>query len=58
LKAVNLGYDTDTTGCVTGGLTGVHYGIDAIPREWINKIARKEDIERLFRGFVNSLTKN
>jgi len=55
LKAVNLGYDTDTTGCVTGGLAGVHYGIDAIPREWINKIARKEDIEGLFSRYVAKL---
>jgi len=58
LKAVNLGDDTDTTGIVTGGLAGIHYGFGAIPEEWINTIARKEDIERLFKGFVNALTKN
>lgn len=58
LKAVNLGDDTDTTGIVTGGLAGVHYGIEAIPEEWVNTIARKEDIEGLFKGFINSLTKN
>jgi len=39
LRVVNLGYDTDTTGTVTGGLAGIHYGIDAIPEEWINTIA-------------------
>ena len=27
LKAVNLGGDTDTTGCVAGGLAGVVYGM-------------------------------
>ncbi len=58
LKAVNLGYDTDTTGIVTGGLAGVVYGIDAIPNEWIKEIARKEDIERLFGDFVDTITKN
>ncbi len=47
LKAVNLGEDTDTTGAVTGGLAGMLYGYDNIPKEWINKIARKEDIENL-----------
>jgi len=52
LKAVNLGYDTDTTGIVTGGLAGIHYGIDAIPKEWIDTIARKEDIEGLFNNFI------
>lgn len=26
LSAVNLGYDTDTTGAITGGLAGIYYG--------------------------------
>lgn len=47
LKAVNLGSDTDTTACVTGGLAGIYYGIENIPAEWINQIARKEDIINL-----------
>lgn len=44
LRAVNLGIDTDTTGAVTGGLAGLLYGFDSIPSEWIDKIARKDDI--------------
>ncbi|KIA88068.1 ADP-ribosylglycohydrolase family protein [Kaistella jeonii] len=47
LKAVNLGEDTDTTAAVTGGLAGLLYGFDNIPKNWINQIARKEDIENL-----------
>ncbi len=47
LKAVNLGHDTDTTGAVTGGLAGLIYGLEAIPTEWLNVLARKEDIIRL-----------
>lgn len=47
LKAVNLGHDTDTTGAVTGGLGGLMYGLDAIPTEWLNVLARKEDIIKL-----------
>lgn len=47
LKAVNLGEDTDTTGAVTGGLAGLLYGMDNIPKDWIKTIARKEDIEEL-----------
>jgi ADP-ribosyl-[dinitrogen reductase] hydrolase len=47
LKAVNLGNDTDTTGAVTGGLAGLIYGMEAIPIEWINVLARKEDIIKL-----------
>jgi ADP-ribosylglycohydrolase len=52
LKAVNLGGDTDTTGCVTGGLAGCWYGIESIPGEWLEQIARKDDIENLFKSFL------
>ncbi len=55
LKAVNLGDDTDTTGVVTGGLAGTHYGINAIPEEWISATARKEDIARLYQKFLYAL---
>lgn len=44
LKTVNLGSDTDTTAAVTGGLAGIYYRVDSIPAEWINRIARKQDI--------------
>lgn len=47
LKAVNLGGDTDTTGAVTGGLAALIYGIDTIPAEWLEVLARKEDIINL-----------
>ena len=47
LKAVNLGHDTDTTGAVTGGLAALIYGMDNIPKEWINTLARKDDIINL-----------
>lgn len=47
LKAVNLGNDTDTTAAVTGGLAGIVYGYEAIPRNWLAQLARKEDIENL-----------
>lgn len=47
LKAVNLGDDTDTTASLTGCFAGLLYGIDGIPEEWLNKLARKNDIEDL-----------
>ena len=47
LKAVNHGHDTDTTGAVTGGLAALIYGLDNIPNEWINTLARKDDIINL-----------
>lgn len=47
LKAVNLGRDTDTTAAVTGGLAGLLYGWESIPNEWMDKLARKDDIHNL-----------
>ncbi|MEZ0540873.1 ADP-ribosylglycohydrolase family protein [Fibrella arboris] len=44
LKAVNLGSDTDTTGCVTGGLAGLYYRIDSIPSDWLTALVRKGDM--------------
>lgn len=57
LKAVNLGGDTDTTGCVTGALAGLYYGEEAIPTEWLNVLARKNDIDKLTKDFTESLQK-
>ncbi|MBP6978226.1 MAG: ADP-ribosylglycohydrolase family protein, partial [Bacteroidales bacterium] len=56
LKAVNLGEDTDTTGAITGGLAGLLYGFDNIPVEWINKIARNNDIEDLAERLGQNIT--
>lgn len=47
LCAVNLGGDSDTTGAVAGGLAGIYYGYKNIPYEWIEKLARIDDIIRL-----------
>ncbi len=51
LKAVNLGGDTDTTGCVAGGLAGVTYGYQSIPGEWIQQLASQEKLDQLFNTF-------
>lgn len=55
LKAVNLGEDTDTTGCVNGGLAGLYYGLNSIPKDWRNIIARKENIGQILSKFVNKV---
>jgi len=51
LKAVNLGDDADTVGAITGGMAGLFYGIEQIPEEWINQLARTKDIENLGMKF-------
>lgn len=45
LKAVNLGGDTDTIAAISGGLAGLVYGYDAIPKDWINRLKNKDMIE-------------
>lgn len=57
LRAVNLGGDTDTTGCVAGGLAGITYGLNAIPEEWVNILPKKTTIPRLFDSFVDLVDK-
>ncbi|HPR65396.1 MAG TPA: ADP-ribosylglycohydrolase family protein [Thermoanaerobaculia bacterium] len=51
-KAVNLGEDADTTGAIFGQLAGAYYGIEGIPSEWRDQIAKPDLIlgmaERLY----------
>ena len=55
LKAVNLGDDTDSLACIAGGLAGIFYGYNKIPVEWINAVARKNDILKLSDAFIVKL---
>ena len=47
LCAVNLGLDTDTTAAIAGGLAGLYYGYDRIPKEWLEVIKRRIWIEEM-----------
>ena len=38
LTAVNLGWDTDTVGAITGSMAGVYYGVSNIPDHWLRKL--------------------
>jgi ADP-ribosyl-[dinitrogen reductase] hydrolase len=55
LKAVNLGTDSDTTAAITGGIAGIHYGFEAIPETWVNKLARIKDIFHLIDKFQKNI---
>lgn len=57
LKSVNLGDDTDSLACIAGGLAGIFYGYSRIPIEWVNTIARSDDIIKLCDAFVSKLMK-
>lgn len=47
LKAVNLGDDADTVAAVAGGLAGLYYGYDAIPKAWLDVIKKRAWIEEV-----------
>lgn len=55
LRAVNIGGDTDTNAIITAGLSGLYYGLESIPSEWIDVIKRKEYILDLCDKFSKSL---
>lgn len=54
LKAVNLGDDTDTVGAVAGGLAGILYGTESIPKDWLGVLVKKEEILRLCEKFLTA----
>lgn len=55
LRAVNLGADTDTVAAVAGGIAGMLCGYDAIPEDWLNVLARADDIGAWADAFAQSL---
>lgn len=57
LKAVNLGNDTDTTACVTGGIAGMLYGYRNIPENWINGIVESDFIYGIGNNLFNKYYK-
>ncbi len=44
LLAVNLGDDADTTGAIYGQIAGAHYGVEAVPAEWRERLAMATEI--------------
>lgn len=52
LAAVNLGGDTDTIALLTGTMAGMYYKIESIPEEWINQLARKDDVLNTCKRFL------
>lgn len=51
LKAINLGGDTDTIAAIVGGIAGIYYGLNDIPKNWLQSIAKKEELYGMFDKF-------
>lgn len=54
LLAANLGDDADTVAAITGQIAGAFYGLDGIPDEWVQKIAKKDKILKLAEDLHNA----
>lgn len=50
-RAINLGHDTDSIGALTGGLAGLYYGIQGIPKRWLDKLKKLPELEAIAEGF-------
>jgi ADP-ribosylglycohydrolase len=53
LLAVNLGDDADTTGAIYGQLAGAYYNVDAIPQDWIERLALRELVTEMAVGLFD-----
>lgn len=58
VEAINLGSDTDTVGAITGSITGKIYGLDNIPKRWMDKLRKKEYVYDLCEEFDNKIILN
>ena len=55
LKGVNLRGDADSVGAIIGQIAGAYYGLDNIPKEWIDKIYQwDKEKEIALRGYILS----
>lgn len=51
IGAVNNGGDSDTIAAIAGSISGVKYGIEDIPREWIDKLDK--NVKLFLKSFIN-----
>jgi len=49
IAIINRGNDSDTTAAVAGALFGAYYGEKSIPKEWVEKVNYKNEIEDLLK---------
>lgn len=43
--AIAYGNDTDTTACIAGGLAGIIYGYEQLPRDWLDDLRGKNVLQ-------------
>ena len=58
LKAVNLGDDTDTVAALTGAIAGINYGLDSIPKKWLDTLVKSSYLIDLSNNYEEVISKN
>lgn len=58
LNAVNLGYDTDTAGAVTGMAAGILFTANDIPARWIENLRKRDYLENIARQFAACISRD
>ena len=53
--SINLGNDTDTIGAITGSMSGIIYGYDNIPKDWLDSLIKKDYIIDLCNKYEKEL---
>lgn len=56
LTATNLGDDADTVAAITGQLAGAFYGASNIPGHWLQRLAMRDEIDRLALALFDAAT--
>ena len=51
-RAIRYGNDTDTTACIAGGLAGIRWGIEGIPRGWADSMRGHDVVDPLVERLV------
>ena len=46
-RAVNIPGDSDSVGCITGGLVAARVGLDGIPKDWITRLEHLDELTDL-----------
>lgn len=45
VEIINMGGDADSAGAILGAFAGAHYGAQAIPDRWLNRLQNRDGIE-------------
>jgi ADP-ribosylglycohydrolase len=53
--SVTISGNISVSGSITGSLSGLFYGFDSIPNDWVNKLLMKNEIEDLAQRLFNWL---